>query len=239
MHGEGSLEEAVKFTGKELDPETGLYYFNARWYDPVLGRFTTEDPARDGVNWFVYVGHNPLRFIDPTGLQGIAEDSTADKLADHVPEDFSGTIITGNFVTVSAVAKYSYFAGTADEYSSGQRIETYQIKTHSFGAELNAGIEVGKTLSVNTNETKKDILGKSITSELSVNIPGGLGLSYGANTTANPTHELSGSIGYSALPVSPSIEFNSTQESTYDYNTSVKSLHTQSELDGWIETDKK
>ena len=68
MHGEGSVEEAVKFTGKELDPETGLYYFNARWYDPVLGRFTTEDPARDGVNWFVYVGHNPLRFIDPTGL---------------------------------------------------------------------------------------------------------------------------------------------------------------------------
>ena len=67
--GEGSVEEAVKFTGKELDPETGLYYFNARWYDPVLGRFTTEDPARDGLNWFVYVGHNPLRFIDPTGLE--------------------------------------------------------------------------------------------------------------------------------------------------------------------------
>ena len=72
--GEGSLEEAVKFTSKELDPETGLYYFNARWYDPVLGRFTTEDPARDGLNWFVYVGHNyvghnPLRFIDPSGLE--------------------------------------------------------------------------------------------------------------------------------------------------------------------------
>ena len=66
--GEGSIQEAVKFTGKELDPETGLYYFNARWYDPVLGRFTTEDPARDGVNWFVYVGHNPLRFVDPSGM---------------------------------------------------------------------------------------------------------------------------------------------------------------------------
>ena len=67
--GEGSLEEAVKFTSKELDPETGLYYFNARWYDPVLGRFTTEDPARDGVNWYVYVLNNPLSFIDPTGLE--------------------------------------------------------------------------------------------------------------------------------------------------------------------------
>ena len=207
-----------------------------RDYAPMTGRFVTVDLIRDGMNWYVYTRNDPVNHIDPWGLA--TEDSTADQLADHVPEDFSGTIITGNFVTVSAVAKYSYFAGTADEYSSGQRIETYQIKTHSFGAELNAGVEVGKTLSVNTNETKKDILGKSITSELSVNFPGS-GLSYGANTTANPTHEFSGSIGHSALLVSSSIEFNSTQESTYDYNTSVKSLHTQSELDGWIETDKK
>ena len=67
--GEGSIQEAVKFTGKELDPETGLYYFNARWYDPKLGKFITEDPARDGINWYVYVLNNPLRFIDPTGLE--------------------------------------------------------------------------------------------------------------------------------------------------------------------------
>ena len=67
--GEGSVEEAVKFTGKELDPETGLYYFNARWYDPKLGKFITEDPARDGINWYVYVLNNPLRFIDPSGLE--------------------------------------------------------------------------------------------------------------------------------------------------------------------------
>ena len=48
---------------------TGLYYFNARWYDPKLGKFITEDPARDGINWYVYVLNNPLRFIDPSGLE--------------------------------------------------------------------------------------------------------------------------------------------------------------------------
>ena len=47
---------------------SGLYYFNARWYDPKLGRFTTEDPARDGINWFIYCLNNPLRWIDPTGI---------------------------------------------------------------------------------------------------------------------------------------------------------------------------
>lgn len=41
---------------------------NARWYDPQTGRFITEDPARDGVNWYAYCGNNPLNFTDPTGL---------------------------------------------------------------------------------------------------------------------------------------------------------------------------
>jgi hypothetical protein len=35
------------------------------------GRFTSEDPARDGINWYVYCANNPLAFIDPTGLDPI------------------------------------------------------------------------------------------------------------------------------------------------------------------------
>ena len=65
------LAEHVMFTGKELDIDTGLYYYNARWYDPNLGRFITEDPVRDGSNWFVYVSNNPLKYVDPTGLEGV------------------------------------------------------------------------------------------------------------------------------------------------------------------------
>ncbi len=64
----GDQSNHVKYTGKEIDEETGLYYFNARWYDQNTGRFTSEDPIRDGMNWYVYCGNNPLRFIDPTGL---------------------------------------------------------------------------------------------------------------------------------------------------------------------------
>jgi RHS repeat-associated protein len=65
----GSIRFDASYTGKEFDVDTGLYYFNARWYDPTLGRFISEDPARDGDNWFAYVGNNPMSHIDPNGLE--------------------------------------------------------------------------------------------------------------------------------------------------------------------------
>jgi len=63
----------ISYTGKERD-QTGLYYFNARYYDASIGRFITEDPARNGMNWFVYCGNNPLSATDPTGLAEIICD---------------------------------------------------------------------------------------------------------------------------------------------------------------------
>ncbi len=65
----GSITFTPSYTGRELDIDTGLYYLNARWYDPELGRFITEDPIRDGENWYGYVRNNPLRYVDPTGLE--------------------------------------------------------------------------------------------------------------------------------------------------------------------------
>lgn len=60
--------ERYKFTGKEDDGATGLYYYNARYYDPAIGRFISQDAARDKWNWYVYCLNNPLILIDPTGL---------------------------------------------------------------------------------------------------------------------------------------------------------------------------
>ena len=62
------------YTGKFFDQASGLYYFNARWYDCELGRFTTQDPARDGVNWWIYCGGNPVTFVDPDGREIIDAD---------------------------------------------------------------------------------------------------------------------------------------------------------------------
>ena len=43
-------------------------YFGARWYDPELGRFISQDPAKDGLNWYAYCNNNPLKYIDPDGF---------------------------------------------------------------------------------------------------------------------------------------------------------------------------
>jgi len=61
-------EMLQRYTGKDYDPATGLTFFNARWYSSELGRFITEDPIRDGVNWFIFCNNNPLRYVDPSGL---------------------------------------------------------------------------------------------------------------------------------------------------------------------------
>jgi RHS repeat-associated protein len=55
------------FTGKELD-DSGLYYFGARYYDPVMGTWLSPDPAMEGLNWYSYCGNNPMNYVDPWGL---------------------------------------------------------------------------------------------------------------------------------------------------------------------------
>jgi RHS repeat-associated protein len=63
-----------RYTGKERDEETGLYYHGTRYYVPWLGRWTSCDPAGmvDGTNLFVYVRDNPAKFTDPMGSQATA-----------------------------------------------------------------------------------------------------------------------------------------------------------------------
>jgi RHS repeat-associated protein len=63
----------MKFTGQELDEETGLYYFASRYYDPAIGRFISADSEIPSVtdgqafNRYSYVRNNPILYTDPTG----------------------------------------------------------------------------------------------------------------------------------------------------------------------------
>ena len=50
------------------DSDLGLYYLHNRYYDPQVGRFISEDPARDGTNWYAYCGSDAVNYVDPDGL---------------------------------------------------------------------------------------------------------------------------------------------------------------------------
>ncbi|EMO74412.1 RHS repeat-associated core domain protein [Leptospira kirschneri str. 200801925] len=69
----GDLNFSPKFNSQELDRESGFYFFNARFYDPGIARFTSADSVIDGEfdtqgwNRFSYVKGNPIGAKDPTG----------------------------------------------------------------------------------------------------------------------------------------------------------------------------
>jgi len=66
----GSTPNPYRYTGREFDPETGSYYYRARYYETGSGRFVSEDPVRfqSGTNFYAYVVNNPLILSDPSGL---------------------------------------------------------------------------------------------------------------------------------------------------------------------------
>jgi RHS repeat-associated protein len=72
-------KKRYRFTGKERDEESGLNYHGARYYLPYLARWTSCDPAGivDGTNLYAYVRNNPIRLVDPTGMEGEGEENAS------------------------------------------------------------------------------------------------------------------------------------------------------------------
>ncbi|MBK8941029.1 MAG: RHS repeat-associated core domain-containing protein [Polyangiaceae bacterium] len=76
-----------RYTGKERDDETGLYYYGARYYAAWLGRWTSADPlgiGADGPGVYNYVRGSPVVYSDPSGMESWSEE-TVQRHADRRP----------------------------------------------------------------------------------------------------------------------------------------------------------
>ncbi len=92
------------YTGQAWVPEAGLYYYKARMYSPGLGRFMQPDPIgfAAGMNWYAYVGNDPVNAVDPTGLMCMADQTYIYKgwvdengnviYLEHIGTDFHGWV---------------------------------------------------------------------------------------------------------------------------------------------------
>jgi RHS repeat-associated protein len=135
-----------RYCGEYYDDETDLVYLRNRYYNNQTGRFITEDPIKDGLNWYSYCGNNPINYIDPTGLYDRDEavkyavkwhDGTNSPTYERF--DTVGAFISSlgrtrgdcaNFVSQSLVAggltmnsSWHYYSKTTDEWHGNSVIQ--------------------------------------------------------------------------------------------------------------------
>jgi RHS repeat-associated protein len=77
---DGVRVNSFRWKGLAYDAETGLYYMRARYYDPTLRRFISEDPIglAGGINMYAFAAGDPMNGSDPSGLRGCTDAQIAD-----------------------------------------------------------------------------------------------------------------------------------------------------------------
>ena len=84
---EEKVHNRFKFNGQQYDPISQQYYLRARYYNPVIGRFTQEDSYNvDGLNLYAYCRNNPVYYVDPSGnICETAANKIREKIANGDP----------------------------------------------------------------------------------------------------------------------------------------------------------
>ena len=100
------INNPIRYAGEYTDEESGLIYLRARYYDPGLGRFISEDPIRDGMNWYAYCAGNPVMMVDPSGMwRDIFTFGPKKDVIDIYSRD-QDTILNHQYIPFLAIDKY-------------------------------------------------------------------------------------------------------------------------------------
>jgi RHS repeat-associated protein len=133
----GTSPNRLKYTGRE-DDQTGLYYYRARYYDFGIGRFISEDPLgfEAGINFFAYVGNNPINANDPSGLDtrvSIGYTRTAVPGTNHQLVILTDTV-TGQQFATRAGPQSQGFSGSASNSSQSSSGGSFSASSGNGGS---------------------------------------------------------------------------------------------------------
>lgn len=142
----GSTNQPFTFTGREFDPETGLYYYRARYYDPFGGRFISEDPigfdrhsinlysdinsvGKPQVNLYQYAENNSVNFIDPTGLWTLSIGLSINGQIGSININISGGIAVDSSGNIGTYTTGGGGLGIGAKIAGGMSISGSNAKT--------------------------------------------------------------------------------------------------------------
>ncbi|OGD06150.1 hypothetical protein A2379_03600 [Candidatus Amesbacteria bacterium RIFOXYB1_FULL_47_13] len=126
----GSLSTEKQYTGQVSDTDsTGLYYYNARYYNPSLAKFTQADSLGSGLNLYAYVNNDPSNQIDPSGHQNCDPE---DYYCRHLPD--SGTTLINTYVGEDEIT--STFSQLASSFSLFDPILRQDVKASIYGTSI-------------------------------------------------------------------------------------------------------
>ncbi|WP_155722119.1 RHS repeat domain-containing protein, partial [Leptospira santarosai] len=139
----GDLNFSPKYNSQELDRESGFYFYNARYYDPGIARFTSADTLipdehnSQGWNRFAYVYNNPIGAKDPTG---------------HAPQKSCGPEYCGGGIGGGGDSRGSHWANTSKNSDIGQGPSSGGVRGSS-GNSGSSGSTRGSNNASNANRT--------------------------------------------------------------------------------------
>ena len=148
-----------RYAGYRYDNETGLYYVNARYYNPNLGRFLQTDPIglSGGTNLYAYVGNDPINGIDPTGLCEQTIQNSGENISITAPPNGTSGLLTvysnvnsNDTMSDVPIAGHSWISFTPD----GGETTTYG----TWGNTNPSGLQQNKELAASYTSSRSDEL---------------------------------------------------------------------------------
>jgi RHS repeat-associated protein len=117
------------FNAKELDEETGLYYYGARYYDARISLWLSADPLQEkypNVSTYVYCVQNPVRFVDPDGMDEYEFEKN--KEGQYVYNGVKNTKDGANYAILKDTEEKIYFADSENDAKSIESGDITQLR---------------------------------------------------------------------------------------------------------------